>query len=350
MPTLSAIYARKQIEHAERVADKGWLFDLIGLTPENIQDPSATVSELDYYSLMEAIAETELPNVEFHMKTCRSMRCDEFGLFGLAQKSAPTLRQGFQRIWRYIRLHNRVSAFSAQQEGDQFCWSRTTPHADRLGAYLSFEAAMGTTLTLCRETTCQDLKPSHVQFAHERQGSIEALVAHFGCVPEFGAPSDALYFDIADVDRPCAIGDPGIWNFLFSHLDQELAKEQGEDQPFEAQVIEEIAKLLTGGVPQLSDVAQTMGLGSRTFQRRLNERGQSFQAMVDKARQKLAEQLISGSGYSFSEIAFLTGFSEQSAFSRAFKRWSGQTPKAYRTGLRTETVSGNRPEAYPNRV
>ncbi|WP_417714063.1 AraC family transcriptional regulator ligand-binding domain-containing protein [Pseudophaeobacter arcticus] len=343
MTIVSTIYARKQIEHAERISDKGKLFDLVGLTPETAADPAVMVPVEAYHDLMEVIAESEFPDLRFHMKTCQSMRCDEFGAFGLALKSAPTLRHGFQRIWRYIRLHNRVATFAAEQEGDRFCWSMQAPNIDRLGDFLSREAAMGTTLTLCRETTTQDLRPCHVQFVHEREGSIDALVEHFGCVPEFGAQSDALHFDLHQVDQPCTIGDAGVWNFLISHLDQMLEKERDQEQSFEVRVIEEIAKLLSGGVPQLSEVSKNMGLGGRTFQRRLSERGHSFQSLTDAARRKLAQQLIRSSTYSFSEIAFLTGFSEQSAFSRAFKRWSGQTPKAYRSDLRESGATGSRP-------
>lgn len=345
MTAVSTIYVRKQIQYAERMPDKGALLDLVGLTPEMAADPAVMVPFKAYYDLLEVIAESEFPDLKFHMKTCRSMRCDEFGAFGLAFKSAPTLRHGFQRIWRYTRLHNRVADFSAAQEGNRFCWSMQAPNIDRLGSFLSREAAMGTTLTLCRETTRQDLQPCHVQFAHEPQGSVEALVEHFGCVPEFSAGSDALHFDTRDVDEPCSIGDAGVWSFLIAHLEQAIESAPEKEQSFETQVIEEIAKLLSGGVPQLSEVSKNMGLGARTFQRRLSERGHSFQALTDEARRTLAQQLIRSSGYSFTEIAFLTGFSEQSAFSRAFKRWSGQTPKAYRGDLRNtgNSNSGPRP-------
>lgn len=338
MTAVSTLYARKQIEHAEQIAEKGRLYDLLGMTPEQLADPTGMVPVLAYFELMEAIADSEFPDLRFHMKTCQSMRCDEFGAFGLAVKSAPTLRHGFQRIWRYVRLHNRVATFAAEQVGARFCWSMKGPNIDRLGSFLSSEAAMGTTLTLCRETTTQDLRPCHVQFMHDRPGSIEALVEHFGCVPEFGAESDALHFDVADFDRPTTIGDAGVWKFLISHLDQSIKEAPDQEESFEDRVVEEIAKLLSGGVPQLSEVSKNMGLGGRTFQRRLSERGHSFQSLTDEARRKLAQQLIRTSSYSFSEIAFLTGFSEQSAFSRAFKRWSGQTPKAYRGSLRAENA------------
>ncbi|MBO9476657.1 AraC family transcriptional regulator ligand-binding domain-containing protein [Shimia sp. R11_0] len=333
MAAISSIYARKQIANAVRLSDKAPLYDMVDLTPETAQDPSVMVPFPLYLDLLETIAESEWPDLQFHMKTCASMRCDEFGVFGLAFKTAPTIQQGFQRISQYIRLHNRVSDFYAEQRGDQYVWSVKGPPVTRLGAALSHEAALATTLTLCREATGTALTPKHVQFVHEREGSIEALVAHFGCEPQFGAETDAMIFDMAQVTQASALGDVAIWEYMTQQLDQALEQLDGEVLPFEAQVIEEIAKLLSGGVPHLSEVSSLMGLGERTFQRRLSERGKTFQALVDQARHQLAQQLVAASSYSLVEIAFLTGFSEQSAFSRAFKRWSGQSPKAYRLSL-----------------
>jgi AraC-like DNA-binding protein len=71
-------------------------------------------------------------------------------------------------------------------------------------------------------------------------------------------------------------------------------------------------------------------MSGRTLQRRLSARGYSFQALVDESRRELAERLLKETGYPLAEIAFLIGFSEQSAFNRAFKRWAGQTPRSYR--------------------
>jgi len=71
-------------------------------------------------------------------------------------------------------------------------------------------------------------------------------------------------------------------------------------------------------------------MSGRTLQRRLSDRGYSFQKVVDEARRELAERLLKGTEYPLAEVAFLTGFSEQSAFNRAFKRWAGQTPRSFR--------------------
>ena len=72
------------------------------------------------------------------------------------------------------------------------------------------------------------------------------------------------------------------------------------------------------------------GMSARTLQRHLSGRGYSFQALVDDSRRELAERLLKDTQYPLAEVAFLTGFSEQSAFNRAFKRWAGQTPRSFR--------------------
>ncbi|MEL6876365.1 MAG: helix-turn-helix transcriptional regulator, partial [Pseudomonadota bacterium] len=111
----------------------------------------------------------------------------------------------------------------------------------------------------------------------------------------------------------------------------ELAARADENN-LEKRVRMSIAQLLSEGVPALSLVASKLGMSARTLQRRLSGKGQSYQNLVDLARQELAQQLLRDTDYSLAEIAFLTGFAEQSGFTRAFKRWAGQTPRSYRLG------------------
>ncbi|MEO1115443.1 MAG: helix-turn-helix transcriptional regulator, partial [Pseudomonadota bacterium] len=80
----------------------------------------------------------------------------------------------------------------------------------------------------------------------------------------------------------------------------------------------------------IADVAARLGLSARTLQRRLAAQGHAFQDLVDEARQELAVRLLRRTDYALAEVAFLTGFAEQSAFTRAFKRWRGETPAHFR--------------------
>ena len=96
-----------------------------------------------------------------------------------------------------------------------------------------------------------------------------------------------------------------------------------------------VTDALSDGVPTLSAIAAEVGVGPRTLQRRLSAQGYSFQRIVDLARQTLAHRLLRETELCLAEIAFLTGFSEQSCFTRAFKRWAGQTPRSYRLEARS---------------
>lgn len=96
-----------------------------------------------------------------------------------------------------------------------------------------------------------------------------------------------------------------------------------------------VTDAISDGVPTLSAIAAEVGVGPRTLQRRLSAQGHSFQSIVDLARQTLAHRLLRETELCLAEIAFLTGFSEQSGFTRAFKRWAGQTPRSYRLEARS---------------
>ena len=80
----------------------------------------------------------------------------------------------------------------------------------------------------------------------------------------------------------------------------------------------------------MADIARGLGLSARSFHRHLSDHGMSFQTLTEDTRRDLAEGLLRDDGHSLAEIAFLTGFSEQSSFTRAFKRWVGMTPARYR--------------------
>ena len=94
----------------------------------------------------------------------------------------------------------------------------------------------------------------------------------------------------------------------------------------------EVMRRLGTGEPDIDGIAQAMAVSTRTLQRRLEERGITFKRLVDEVREDQARKLVSAGTMSLSEVAFFLGYSDQSALSRAFKRWTGQTPKKVREG------------------
>ena len=331
MAQMSALFAIRMIEQAGPDLDRAALFRSCGLDMSAPLDPTVMVSDTDYYTLLETIAAHEKPDIGFHIRVSQSVTCADLGAVGLAWKSAPDLRRSFQRMDRYSRLYNTASTFKLVDNGDTYLWThkRTTP--DRPGMYLSNEGALATYVNICREATGAHNRPQSVQFRHQPHGSQKALEAHFRCPVVFGADTDAIVLPAERLDMPNLVGDQSIWKFFSDHIEDTLAE---DEVPFERQIVLQIADMLSDGVPLLTSVAAGLGMSARTLQRRLADAGVTYQNLVNQARLELAQSLMDETKYSLAEIAFLTGFSEQSAFTRAFKRWVGKTPGAFRSQVR----------------
>lgn len=323
---VSSLFAAKAVaqadpQQAERALAK------VGLPRAMLADPASRVLVDQHHALFTALAESERPEIGFHMRTSASMRCDDFGTLGLTMRSAPTLRSSIERLERYARLFNAYSLFDFEEFEGEAWWTNARTAAND-GARLSNEAALGTFVALWRDANGEEFAPARVQFMHQPVGSLAPLEAHFRCPVTYGAAVDAIVIRRADLDRPNRVGDRHIWDFLRRHLEESLGLTM-EDR-IDREVVVHVAKTLSEGVPRLEDVARHLGIGSRTLQRRLSELGLSYQSLVEEARREVALRLVAQGRQSLIEVAFLTGFAEQSSFTRAFKRWSGQTPRAFR--------------------
>ena len=182
---------------------------------------------------------------------------------------------------------------------------------------------------ISREVSTVPFVAQAVFLKHAPRGETAVYENHFGCPIHFESGRDALLVAEASVNAPNKLSDETIAGFFDRHLEEELASFTN-DEGLEQNVRRVVANVLSEGIPTLSFVASHLGIGSRTLQRRLSDSGHSFQSIVDMARKELAQRLLRQTEYSLAEVAFLTGFSEQSGFTRAFKRWAGQTPRSYR--------------------
>jgi len=133
----------------------------------------------------------------------------------------------------------------------------------------------------------------------------------------------------AMLDLPNRLGDAAVSDFLTAHLETEIGSLR-DDPSIRAALLRRLTPALSNGVPQAADIARDMAMSERTLYRRLAEEGLTFRDVLTEAQSSLAQELLRDSDSSIAEIAFLTGFSEQSTFSRAFKRWVGQAPVQFR--------------------
>ncbi len=329
MSQITSLYVYKVVEQASDGVETRDLVEGLGLAPDGPIDPAQMVSSTDYYEFFAALAERDPDGLQLPLRIGAAMRSDEFGAFGLAWKSAPNLHGSYVRSERYGRVLGNAEAYSLEQSPEGVFYSLQKTGDGDLGKLLSNEASLSAVVSISQEVSTAPFIPQAVFFKHSPRGDPAVYDTHFGCPVHFESGRDALLVSEENLAAPNRLGDETIAKFFDHHLEQELAK-LADENSLEKRVRLAVAQLLSEGVPTLSLIASKLGMSARTLQRRLSDRGQSFQKLVDLARQELAQQLLRDTDYSLAEIAFLTGFSEQSGFTRAFKRWAGQTPRSYR--------------------
>lgn len=328
MAYVTSLFARKMVAAAGPGIDPKATLAFAGIDHDAPWDPKVMIPAVAYYGMLEAIAKkvdvTELP---IHVGA--SMRCDEYGALGLAWKAAPTLYGSCARIERYARLWTGVVSYELRQDrlGTFFILHRAGER--RLGLRLSNEATLASAVSLSRQVCPEQFSPVEVFVRHAAPKSKAFHEEWFGCPVTFEADLDAVLISKEAIERPNILGDEGISRYLISHLEAELAGFKNVP-PLVTKAKDAIAQALNEGAPLMTDIAKSLGLSARSFHRRLSEHGLSFQTLTEETRRELAEGLLRDEQYSLAEVAFLTGFSEQSSFTRAFKRWLGKTPANYR--------------------
>lgn len=335
MGQITSLFVHKVIRQVDDSLDKGALLASVGIDPDSAVDPSLMVPDTDYYALLETIAHSDPNATGLPLRVGASMRCDEYGAFGLAWKSALNLRGSYERAERYARVLTNVSSYQVQNAEDGACLQLHREGERRLGLRLSNEATIASIVAISEEVSTDGFQSQAIYFRHRAPQSTVAHERHFGCPVHFGAEMDALLVSRSVLERPNRLGDRSISKFFDTHLEEELSK-HNDSASLEHRVRIQISQALSQGVPKISDVAGCLAMSGRTLQRRLSDRGHSFQTLVDESRRELARRLLKETEFPLAEVAFLTGFSEQSAFNRAFKRWAGQTPRSFRIQVKSE--------------
>jgi len=329
MGQVTSLFVRKVVNEVDASVDKGALLRSVGIDPNSPIDPSQMVPDTEYYSLLERIAVVDGNVTTLPLRVGAAMRCDDYGAFGLAWKSATDLRGSYERAERHARVLTSVSTYEVERIDGGALVHLHREGERRLGLRLSNEATLASVVSISRQTSSKEFNPTAVYFKHPAPESVAAHRSYFACPVHFASNRDALQVSTEALQTPNKLGDPSISQFFSSHLEAELSKLDDQNALSEG-VKKRVSQSLSEGVPAISDVAKHLGMSGRTLQRKLANQGHSYQALVDESRRQLAERLLKKTGYSLAEVAFMTGFSEQSSFTRAFKRWEGQTPRSYR--------------------
>lgn len=291
-------------------------------------DPAALDQVLDakQAAALLSLASTHLNDSAFGLKTGARLRPELFGVVGFACMSAPTFGRALDRIARYRRITSTDWTDIHQEPGG----ARLVFHqvdADQpyalqlLDAHLAFIVAFG------RRLTGRPLAPQRVRIRFPRPHYHARYNEFLGCTPQFDAPDNELTFENATLELPLVSANSEFFA-MFGEKAEELLP--GTQLAVSERAKAVVRHSLRGELPSVEHVARSLAMSGRTLQRALRDERTSFQKLLDETRLDLARRFLQDPAVSTAEVAYVLGFTNPSSFYRAFKRWTGLRPEAYR--------------------
>jgi AraC-like DNA-binding protein len=300
-----------------------------GLTVDEVNDPKTRLDVRCQVVLLRLAAEVlGDPLLGFHLAKTAELR--QLGRLYFVFASSATFRDGLARAKRYSTLVNEgivLRCLPSREIGVAFDFVGVPRHTDRH----QIEVCATVLVRIARETTRTALRPVRVTFVHPRCAASGSLDAFFGCRIDFGSKRDAVFFRTDTADLPLVRADPYLHDLLIAYCEEALSDRARRLDMLRTRVENAATPLLPHGKVRVSEVARSLGLSQRTLARRLAADGLTFAAIMDELRANLARHYLKDLRLSISEIAWLLGFQEVSAFTHAYKRWTGIPPSRARS-------------------
>ena len=253
----------------------------------------------------------------------------DYGLVGFVAMNCSTLGGALAQVVRFGTLWTDDPTFVLDADGALgYRYRTSSPRGP--GLRYASEAAVAEVMNAARLLTQTKLSPRKVHFAHAAPADTGAHEAFFGCPVHFDARETTLLFRREALALPLPKADAQLGVFLSDMAKDALGRRARDCTP-PGRIKEIIGEELPRGLPPLEQIARRLATSERTLRRRLEEEGTSFRTILDETRAELAQSYVRDGKLSLSEVAFLVGFSETSAFNRAFKRWTGSPPSAWRS-------------------
>ncbi len=246
--------------------------------------------------------------------------------------NSPTIAAAVENAARYLRLHNEAALIDSSVENHHgYIRVRLAKLEVKTVRQLN-EYCMVVALNIIRMMAGSQWAPQEVQFAHQAPRDSSEHLRVFRAPVCFGCASNAFVTDREFIERQVPAASRHLYKILKQYLELVL-KEIPAENGLVTSVRQAIAELIRNGAPGLTRVAKKMAMSPRTLQRQLKRDGVDFKKLVDDTRRLSALNYLRNPRSTLTEIAFLLGYSELSAFNRAFKRWTGSTPLNYRRKL-----------------
>ncbi|MBD3882851.1 AraC family transcriptional regulator [Phormidium tenue FACHB-886] len=331
--TFSVALIRNSIQYAvAQGLDANQLCQAIKLDPSLLNQPDSRVSgEVNRALWRELTVQTGDQHIGLHIGEAFNLAA--LGIVGYVLFNCQTFGQVLDKLSRYMSLFSQgISMQVTSSQGQVLCdWQVVNDVRNYLleEPRQPLEVSMSALLTATQALTGLPLRPLAVWFQHDRPADISEHQRIFGRSVEFAQPANRVVLEADCLNRQVVSANTSLLSAFEQHAEAMLTS-LNQTQPFTHQVVREMVHSLAGEIPTVETIAQRLTTSVRNLQRSLQAEGTSYQQLLDETRKELALRHLKKPETSIHDVAFLLGFSEPSTFHRAFKRWTGQTPREYR--------------------
>ncbi len=300
-----------------------------GIKPESLQDVDARVPR-DALTRFWHLAVQTTGEPCFGLTVIRYAAPTSFHALGYAVLASETLKEALERIVRYRRLIGDIVTLSLEERDDRY---RFTIDVSSSPGAVPFEAVDAFAATIVRQARLlrgdRALAPLAVSLQRPEPAISAPFQRAFRAPVSFSQPLNFLEFRRADLELRLPAANAELARRNDEVVVRYLARL--EEAGLSTRVQQAVLDTLPNGAPTKQMVARRLGMSPRNLQRHLATEGTSFKELLNDARMSLARTYIEAGRMPMTEIAFVLGFADISAFSRAFKRWTGRSPREYAT-------------------
>jgi AraC-like DNA-binding protein len=300
-----------------------------GLSERVLDDPDASIPLANYVAMMERAA-SHTGDPMFGLKFGLQFPTASHGLIGELALAAPNAGSALQAFMDFFPVHQNDTQTAFVQDGFQVRLEYRILDADIWARRQDAELTIGMFANLLGDAFGQELAVEEVCFEHPAAGNKRDYQRAFGAPVYFGARTNAISVRSRGLHRPMPGADVKKFARIGEALRNQAAAFAAQHVGIKTLVCGEIRRLLPEGYPPVETVADTLGLARWTLQRRLADQDVTFSECVDLVRTRLATLYLAEPHLSIGNISDLLGYSEISAFSRAFRRWYGVAPENIR--------------------
>jgi AraC-like DNA-binding protein len=316
----------RALEHEGYDADA--LFKQAGLDPEALPQPGARFASPAVKRLWPLVLETT-GDPCFGLKVGQLWHPSSAHALGYAWLASDSLLEAFQRLERYYRVitTNREHVeLVSEREGYRFVWDDSETRYEISDT--EFDEGFAAVISLCRFSTGEPMSPMRIRMRRAPPPCEHEFAAFFRAPIEYSAGENSMLFDRRRIEAKLLSRNIQIAMECERTVQSYLAQLDRDD--IAANIKVQLLIQLPSGTMTDERVAKALHLSVRTMQRRLHDEGTTFKQLLDDTRRELALQYVRDPAVSINEMTYLLGYSEPANFSRAFKRWTGQSPRAVR--------------------